>query len=108
MFYIFLLGIKPAASYHHSTAMGGSTAMGRKNWKRLIKHNRTGEEPREHRGLDSFPLQKGLIFERMPLTAEVPVSRPRWLGFSDCPCPIAVLQRAPRLLLGFRAEGVGR
>src|SRR6266436_3558375 len=27
-------------------------------------------------GLDSFPLQKGLIFERMPLTAEVPVSLP--------------------------------
>ena len=28
------------------------------------------------RGLDSFPLQKGLIFERMPLTADVPVSLP--------------------------------
>ena len=28
------------------------------------------------RGLDSFPLQKRLIFERMPLTAEVPVSLP--------------------------------
>jgi hypothetical protein len=28
------------------------------------------------RGLASFPLQKGLIFERMPLTADVPVSLP--------------------------------
>jgi hypothetical protein len=26
MFYIFLLGIKPAASYHHSAAIGGSSA----------------------------------------------------------------------------------
>jgi cold-inducible RNA-binding protein len=27
-----------------------------------------------------------LIFETMPLTAEAPVSPPRWLGFPGCPC----------------------
>jgi len=34
----------------------------------------------------SFRLQKQLIFETMPLTAEAPVSRPWWLGYPDCPC----------------------
>jgi hypothetical protein len=37
-----------------------------------------------------FRLQKGLIFETMPLTAEVQDSRLRWLGPSDCPCTITV------------------
>jgi hypothetical protein len=62
MFYIFLLGIKPAASYHHSAAMGGSTAMRGKNWKRLIKHSRNHEESREQRGARLFPIAKAVNF----------------------------------------------
>ena len=59
--------------------------------------------------LDYFPLQKGLIFERMPLTAEVPDSLPAVARLPRLPVnDDSVLQRAPRLSLGFRAEGVGR
>jgi cold-inducible RNA-binding protein len=39
---------------------------------------------------DSFRLQKGLIFETMQLTAEVPVFHPGELEFEDFPRPIAV------------------
>jgi hypothetical protein len=38
----------------------------------------------------SFRLQKQLIFETMPLTAEAPVSRPWWLAYPDCPCTTIV------------------
>jgi hypothetical protein len=40
-------------------------------------------EPKPRR--NSFWLQNQLIFETIPLTAEAPVSRPRWLGSPDCP-----------------------
>src|SRR6202451_994090 len=49
-------------------------------------------------GCKSFRLQKQLIFETMPLTAEAPVSRPWWLGYQDSPCTTLVLRRAPRLV----------
>jgi hypothetical protein len=54
-------------------------------------------------------LQKQLIFETMPLTAEAPVSRPWWLGYPDCPCTTHVFFGALRdSTTGFRAEGAGR
>ncbi len=61
------------------------------------------------RGRKSFRLQKQLIFETMPLTAEAPVSRPWWLGYPDCPCTTLVCFGALRdSTTGFRAEGAGR
>src|ERR1700676_4066891 len=88
--YLFLLGIDLAASYHYSAAPGGSTPRGRAPEESNPAQPESRTQPESRRlkrspRLDSFPLQKGLIFERMPLTAEVPVSRPRWLGFPDCP-----------------------
>src|SRR6266481_1692639 len=56
--------------------------------------------------LHSFRLQKGLIFETMQLTAEVPVSLLWWLGPPTARERKLSLQRAPRLASGFRAEGV--
>src|SRR5580704_261788 len=57
----------------------------------------------------SFRLQKQLIFETMPLTAEAPVSRPWWLGLPGLPVYDARLFGALRdSTTGFRAEGVGR
>jgi hypothetical protein len=65
--------------------------------------------PSGPRRTDSFRLQKELIFESMPLTAEVPVSLPAVARLPRLPVnDSCVLQRAPRLSLGFRAEGVGR
>ena len=78
---------------------------------KLAEKGKASEAASENRlaGAGQFQLQKGLFSETMPLTAEVPVSRPRWLGFPDCPCErLLCLQRAPRLASGFRAEGVGR
>jgi cold-inducible RNA-binding protein len=50
------------------------------------------------RARKSFRLQKQLIFETMPLTAEAPVSRPWWLGLPGLPVYDAcLLRRAPRL-----------
>jgi hypothetical protein len=81
---VVLSGTKPAASYHHLTGAGGSTTSG--NAGRSEESGGLAVVcPGPGRASDSFPLQKGLIFESMPLTAEVPFSRPRWLGFPDCP-----------------------
>jgi hypothetical protein len=79
--------MKPAASYHYSIGKGGSTTSGERAEVRKASVWLSCAAARaEHQSSsDSFPLQKGLIFESMPLTAEVPVSRPRWLGFTDCP-----------------------
>src|SRR5580692_4923938 len=84
--YLFLLGIDFAASYHHSAGIGGSTPRGER-WQGPTRWNPDRADRRSKRapGLESFSLQKGLIFERMPLTAEVPSSRPRWLGSPHCP-----------------------
>jgi hypothetical protein len=49
----------------------------------------------------SFRLQKELIFETMPLTAEAPASRPWWLAYPDYPCTTLVtLARSATRQLG--------
>src|SRR5580704_5379624 len=95
------------------------------NWSASYHHSRPtaqSREPRTPRAYKlqakwpgvrvrqkSFRLQKQLIFETMPLTAEAPVSRPWWLGLPGLPVYDARLFGALRdSTTGFRAEGVGR
>jgi cold-inducible RNA-binding protein len=55
----------------------------------------------------SFRLQKGLIFETMPLTAEVQVLRLRWLGPPDCPhtTTVSLARSATRVWVPGRRSG---
>src|ERR1700722_16460134 len=76
--------------------------------QKLSSHATCPSGQRLYPNAKTFPLQNQLIFETIPLTAEAPVSRPCWLGYPDCPCTTLVLRRAPRLAIGFRAEGAGR
>jgi hypothetical protein len=53
-------------------------------------------------------LQNPSISESMQLTAEGKGPSPRWIGLSSARDRLLFLQRAPRLVSGFRAEGVGK